>query len=874
MFADSETAEFLGRQVSVERELGRRSFIDFYKMAWRVMDPEPFVDGRHIRVICYHLQRAARREIQQLVICIPPRYSKPVYEEEAVLTARGRIPLRDVVVGDRVLTHLGRFRAVEAVHVQGDLPTLIVNAWSGRSARVAPDHPFLTTRGWIQAKDLVPGDIAGIARITEECGSDTISDEEARLLGYLIGDGSVTHKHIHITALDPTEVADIQACAKALGIRTSIGTKAGTAAVKIGLLNTVAGSHVERAHLANLDRVGPTQQLIDRAELQGKNSYTKRVPISVMTGSLRVVAQFLGAYWACDGFITKRGYDRDGNVRRDTFVGCDTVSRGLAFDIQHLLYRLGVNARVRRKLSKIVTKKQGELYTSYTVSMTSSDWVARFAAMVKIPHTKQWLLDHLKGRTDFDRPIWRDEVVSVEVADPVPCRCLTVAEDHSFTAGDLIVHNSLMCSVAFPAWVWTWWPAAKFITSSYGQQLATRDALASRRLVESPWYQDRWPEVQFMGDQHMKTHYQTSAGGVRFVGSPGSGVTGHGADFALFDDPHDITSSESDAERDEARRYWFETMSGRFNNPIRGVSLVIQQRVHEKDVAGECIRRGYYHCILPARFERAHPQRHEFDWRIAEGEPLWPEKFSEAVLSRLWSTLGGADGYAVAGQQQQRPAPREGSLFKRHWFKIMEALPASIVWVRAWDTAATEQTGTEDPDWTVGVKVGFHPPTKSYIVGNVVRDRLDPGGVDAMILNTARLDGRDVAIFLPQDPGAAGKSDVLAKVKNLAGYVVKTSPMTGSKTVRATPLASQASVGNVFLYRADWNEDFLAEVCSFPTGLHDDQVDAVACGFNLFIDSTSGLLDFFSAQAASVKEAEEALRESMGLVRVVDYQIR
>ncbi len=434
--------------------------------------------------------------------------------------------------------------------------------------------------------------------------------------------------------------------------------------------------------------------------------------------------------------------------------------------------------------------------------------------------------------------------------------------------------KSLMCSVAFPAWVWTWWPSAKFISASYGQQLATRDALASRRLIESPWYQERWPEVRFMSDQNMKTHYQTTAGGVRFVGSPGAGVTGHGSDFNIFDDPHDITASESDLNRDEARRFWFETMSGRFNNPMRGVSLVIQQRVNTKDVAGECIRRGYYHVVLPARFERDHPQRHEFDWRTREGEPLWPEKFDETVLTRLWSTLGGADGFAVAGQQQQRPQPREGGLFKRHWFKLMEGLPSGVIWVRAWDLASTEQTGSEDPDWTVGVKIGFHPPTKRYIVGNVVRDRLDPGGVDQMILNTATLDGRNVVIFLPQDPGAAGKSDVHAKVKNLPGYVVKTSPMTGSKATRATPLASQASVGNVWLYRADWNEDFLAEVCSFPTGSHDDQLDAVACGFNLFIDSTGGLLEFFAAQAGDIAEASAALRQSMGIVQVVDYERR
>lgn len=434
--------------------------------------------------------------------------------------------------------------------------------------------------------------------------------------------------------------------------------------------------------------------------------------------------------------------------------------------------------------------------------------------------------------------------------------------------------KSLMTSVAFVAWVWTWWPAAKFITSSYDQRLASRDSLACRRLVESPWYRARWPEVRFQPDQNQKQHYQTTAGGVRFVGSPGSGVTGHGADFALFDDPHDISAGESEADRAQAKIFWFETMSGRFNNPARGVSIVIQQRVHSNDVAAECIRRGYVSVILPARFEAGHPQRNKYDWRTRDGEPLWPEKFNDDVLTKLWQTLGGAGGYAVAGQQQQRPQPREGGMFKRHWFKMLEAIPSGVIWVRAWDLASTEQTGNSDPDYTVGVKLGFHAETKTYIVGHVARDRRDPGGVDQMLLNTAIQDGRGVPISLPIDPGAAGKSDARYKVSHLQAFTVQLEPQTGKKEIRATPFAAQASVGNVYLYRADWNEPFLDEICSFPTGSHDDQVDAVASAFNIFIDSTSGMLHFFREQAAAIKEADEALKASMGLVRIVDYERR
>src|SRR4051812_2362606 len=169
--------------------------------------------------------------------------------------------------------------------------------------------------------------------------------------------------------------------------------------------------------------------------------------------------------------------------------------------------------------------------------------------------------------------------------------------------------KSLLASVAFPAWVWTWWPSAKFITCSYDQKLASRDSLATRRLVEHPWYRTRWPEVKLERDQHQKMWYQTTAGGLRYVGSPASGVTGHGADFATFDDPHDMLRSESEADRVRAVSFWFESMSSRFNDPSQGVSIVIGQRVHQNDVQGECIRRGYDTVVLPARFEPDHPER-------------------------------------------------------------------------------------------------------------------------------------------------------------------------------------------------------------------------------------------------------------------------
>ena len=153
------------------------------------------------------------------------------------------------------------------------------------------------------------------------------------------------------------------------------------------------------------------------------------------------------------------------------------------------------------------------------------------------------------------------------------------------------------------------------------------------------------------------------------------------------------------------------------------MSIVIQQRVAENDVAGECIKRGYYTVVLPARYEAVHPQLCAFDWRTREGQPLWPAKFSDQVLKGLWTTL--KSPFAIASMQQQRPTAREGGIFKREWFEIVPELPANLVFVRSWDIAGTKKTMKNDPDYTAGVKMGIDPKTKIIYIVNVVRIQAD-----------------------------------------------------------------------------------------------------------------------------------------------------
>ena len=67
--------------------------------------------------------------------------------------------------------------------------------------------------------------------------------------------------------------------------------------------------------------------------------------------------------------------------------------------------------------------------------------------------------------------------------------------------------------------------------------------------------------------------------------------------------------------------------------------------------------------------------------------------------------------------------------------------------------------------------------------------------------------------------------------RQLAGFHVVSSRETGSKATRAMPLASQVEAGNVSIVEGDWNRTLLDEMCEFPWGRKDDQVDALVRGF-------------------------------------------
>jgi predicted phage terminase large subunit-like protein len=391
--------------------------------------------------------------------------------------------------------------------------------------------------------------------------------------------------------------------------------------------------------------------------------------------------------------------------------------------------------------------------------------------------------------------------------------------------------KSLIVSVMWPAWEWG--PCGRrslrYLATAFNEGPVKRDTRKSRDLIASEWYGRLWPDVRLT--RTAETSFANASTGTR-EGVPFGSLTSQRGDRLIIDDPHSTETAESDTERLNTTRKFREGAVNRLNDQEKSAIVVIMQRLHEQDISGVITSLGmdYVHLMLPMEFDPSRSCETAIgfrDPRTDDGQLLDPSRFPRATVDKLERDMG---SYAYSGQYQQSPTPRSGGMFQRGDFGIVDAVPAGGRRVRAWDFAASQQKPGKQPDWTVGIRMLLVKDT--FYIEDVLRGRWSASDVETRLKNTASQDGQGITIRMPQDPGAAGKADSETKIKLLKGYPVIVKPISGDKATRARPASAQAEAGNVKLVRGAWNDTFLSEICSFPNGTFDDQLDAFADALN------------------------------------------
>lgn len=300
----------------------------------------------------------------------------------------------------------------------------------------------------------------------------------------------------------------------------------------------------------------------------------------------------------------------------------------------------------------------------------------------------------------------------------------------------------------------------------------------------------------------------TSAG----IGGP---LTGKGADLLIIDDPiKNREEAESETIREKIWSEWQSTLRTRLSKDA--AVIVIQTRWHEDDLAGRLQKQGGWEVVsLPAICDT------ENDLLGRKyGEPLCPELGFDKVWAEMTKREVGSRAWEAL--YQQRPTAEEGNIFKRDWIRYYDSksLPDRFDEVtQSWDCSFKDTDGS---DFVAGLVIGRRGPDH-YLLYRF-KERIDFVGTLKQIERVSQMYPEAYLKLIEEKANGVA---VINMLRNKIPGILAINP-TESKESRARAVTPIIEAGNFYVPRdAEWTEDFINELVSFPNAAHDDQVDAL-----------------------------------------------
>ena len=410
--------------------------------------------------------------------------------------------------------------------------------------------------------------------------------------------------------------------------------------------------------------------------------------------------------------------------------------------------------------------------------------------------------------------------------------------------------KSTIVSVMWPTWCWgpQNQPGTRWMFASYSEMVSTRDSLARRTLLTSPWYAGHWGScVRLIADQNQKTIFQNTSRGHMLATTMGGQGTGLGGQFLVIDDPHDTEKIISEKERQRGLHNFDNKLYTRLDDRKTGVIVIIMQRLHTKDLTGHLLDgpdgARWEHLSIP--MEAPKQKVYIFpvskkEYARSEGQLLNPVREGPAELDEHKARLG---SYGYASQFQQTPLPAGGGVFKLQWFKLWpkldsegierpDELPQFEQIVQSWDAAVTDR---ETNSYTVCTTWGVCDI--GYFLVDVWRKHVEfPEMIHAM---------HDLAgQWHPQAILVENKSSGQSAIQELrrSTLPVIAIDVDTDKTARARAASPRAESGKIWIMRdASWARLYLDELCNFPKSEFNDQVDSTTQFINWVHQSWFGL---------------------------------
>lgn len=375
-----------------------------------------------------------------------------------------------------------------------------------------------------------------------------------------------------------------------------------------------------------------------------------------------------------------------------------------------------------------------------------------------------------------------------------------------------------------PTWFLDWFPDLNVILSSYADDFASdwglkvRDEFSDNSKVWSKLRRDKMK----VNDWKL-----TDGGGMRTAGVGGP-ITGRGGDLIIVDDPHKNWEEAMSPTYRKKVINWFKSTLYTRAEPNASI-IVIQTRWHEDDLSGYLERdhEDKWTVIrLPALAEEDDILGRE------EGAPLCPERYTAEELKRIKRALG---SHMFAGLYQQRPSPLEGGIIKRAWFRRWKELPESFEKViQSWDLGFSGKSASAS--YVCGSIWGVHK-AKFYLI-DLIRERLNFPETVRKILVMSRRYPEALDKHIENKAHGAGVIDVLEdEVPGILPYEPR-----GSKEARLIAVSGLIEAGDVYIPDesvAEWSEEYLQELTTFPNSAQSDQVDTTSMALDNLVDVAS-----------------------------------
>ncbi len=231
---------------------------------------------------------------------------------------------------------------------------------SGKEIRLTPEHPLLTIYGWVKAEGLNKGVRIATPRKLDNFGKEEMPEHEVKLLAYLIAEGHL--KQGVLFANNDSEI--ISEFISSLAI---LDPAADLVKLKKGHYRVYT-----RNYKTNFTRFEPKygkggfvkgckfsmtktkiREFLEVHGLKGKLSGEKFIPERIMMLKKEHLSIFLNRLFTCDGSIYKSRHGK-GKIWE---ISYSSKSEKLIRQVQHVLLRFNVVAKLRNKITKINGKK-------------------------------------------------------------------------------------------------------------------------------------------------------------------------------------------------------------------------------------------------------------------------------------------------------------------------------------------------------------------------------------------------------------------------------------------------------------------------------------------------------------------------------------